>query len=132
MKRLISLWIIMFCLSPTVADAKRPGEVNCYSGGAYWDSEAGYCMPVTQNDNVSENVSKISENFNAFAYAVVYVSSGLALIMIVQAGFQYTMSEGDPFKIEEAKKMIIRAGIGMLIAFSAYHILNLIDTFQTL
>ena len=104
----------------------------CRTLGSYFDAKSKSCKAVADSSNQKENVSNIKKSFEYFAMTIVYVSVGLAGIMIILGGFQYTMSEGDPYKIEEAKLMLIRAGVGMLLAFSSYNILQLVDTFGSL
>lgn len=48
------------------------------------------------------------------------------LILIIYAGFQYMMAQGDDKKISAAKDMIWSAIIGIIIVIGAYAIWNLI------
>ncbi|MGG0545258.1 hypothetical protein ABEY63_25630 [Priestia aryabhattai] len=132
LKKLLLLLIVTLFILPSTVFAETPKKVNCYSGGAYWDRDLGFCVQIKKGKNESTNMKAVEKNFTTFAYTIVYLSTGLALIMIVYSGFQYTMSEGDAFKIQEAKTSMLRAGIGMLIAFSTYNILGLFDAFRNL
>jgi hypothetical protein len=46
----------------------------------------------------------------------------IALIIVLYAGFLYMTSGGKPDQIEKAKKLLINAGIGLVIILSAYSI----------
>ncbi|MDA3839929.1 MAG: hypothetical protein PF572_02465 [Patescibacteria group bacterium] len=50
----------------------------------------------------------------------------IALVLILYAGFLWTMSSGDPSKIDKAKKILISAVIGLLIILSAFAIASFI------
>lgn len=50
----------------------------------------------------------------------------LAIILIMFAGFKYMTSDGDPTKVEKAKKMIIQAVIGLVIIFASFAIVTFI------
>jgi len=118
--------------SSSSSNSSKKGNVACRTLGSYYDLESEKCKSVANSENQDKNVDNIKKSFEYFAMTIVYLSTGLAGIMIILGGFQYTMSEGDPYKIEEAKLMIIRAGIGMLLAFASYNILQLVNTFSNL
>lgn len=48
-----------------------------------------------------------------------------ALFYLVWAGIRWIQSSGDPTKIDEARKQIIFAIIGLVVAFLAFGIINL-------
>ncbi|NCU29223.1 hypothetical protein EOM60_01280 [Candidatus Saccharibacteria bacterium] len=55
------------------------------------------------------------------ALDVVYLIAGLvAIIVIIVAGIKYTSSRGDSGKVEEAKKTILYAVIGLAVTFFAF------------
>ena len=55
------------------------------------------------------------------ALNVVYFIAGLvAIIVIAVAGIKYTSSRGDSGKVEEAKKTILYAVIGLAVTFFAF------------
>ena len=72
---------------------------------------------------VEEFVWTVVANLIDAAFRIV----GLAAIgYIIYAGFQYMLATGDPGKIASAKKSLINAIIGLVIAVLASTIVNLI------
>lgn len=53
----------------------------------------------------------------------------LALFFIIWGGIQWTSSDGNPEKIESAKKRIIFSIIGLVLALLAFLIINFIGYF---
>lgn len=53
------------------------------------------------------------------------VLAGIAFISVVYGGFKYVISQGEPDKIGKAKDIIMYSLIGLVIAFSAFGIVNL-------
>lgn len=135
MKKMIKLMCIAI-ISLTSVFFVLGGKTEVYAKscnlGEYYDVQAKSCKESYKANNQKDKVTNIGKAFEYFAYTIIYLSVGLALIMILYAGFSYTMSEGDPKKILEAKNMMLKAGIGMLVAFSAHNIMGLFDAFGTL
>ena len=50
----------------------------------------------------------------------------LALFMLVVAGFRYTISQGDPTGVENAKRMIIYTIVGLVVIALAATIVNFV------
>lgn len=48
------------------------------------------------------------------------------VVLIIYSGWQYMTAEGDKTKLEEAKKRIVNATIGLVIIISAYSIANFV------
>lgn len=53
------------------------------------------------------------------------ILAGIAFISVVYGGFKYVISQGEPDKIGKAKDIIMYSLIGLVIAFSAFGIVNL-------
>jgi len=51
---------------------------------------------------------------------------GLAIIIVLYAGYLYMMSGGEPTKLSEAQKWLKNGAIGLIIIFSAYSIVSFI------
>jgi len=56
---------------------------------------------------------------------VFYLSIGITPIMIIVAGFYFITADGEPEKINTAKKIILWALIGFLIVLSAKGLISL-------
>ncbi len=66
------------------------------------------------------NSSIVITIFNLF-FAIL---AGVALITVVYGGFKYVISQGEPDKIGKAKDIIMYSIIGLVVAFSAFGIVN--------
>ncbi len=53
------------------------------------------------------------------------ILAGIAFISVVYGGFKYVISQGEPERIGKAKNIIMYSIIGLIIAFSAFGIVNL-------
>lgn len=52
------------------------------------------------------------------------VLGGVSALMIVYAGFRFTLADGDPQKVKAARNTILYAVAGLVIAILAYGIVN--------
>lgn len=57
---------------------------------------------------------------------VFTILTGIALISIVYGGFKYVISRGEPDRIGKAKDIIMYSVIGLIIAFCAFGLVNLL------
>jgi hypothetical protein len=61
--------------------------------------------------------------------AILALSGVVLFVMLIMGGIKFISSGGDPKGLEEAKKTLTSALIGMLLVASAYLILALIERF---
>lgn len=54
------------------------------------------------------------------------IGGAVAVIMVVIGGFQYVLSNGDPQRAAKAKNTIIYAIVGLVVAISAFTIVNFV------
>lgn len=59
----------------------------------------------------------------SFAFVI---GGGIAMIVIILAGIQFILSQGDPAKITKARNAIIYAAIGLALCALAFSIVNFI------
>jgi len=65
-----------------------------------------------------------------WSVTVLFIAISLAsLFFLIWGGIQWITSGGDKTKIEAARNRLVYALIGLIIAFLAFFILNLIGTF---
>lgn len=60
--------------------------------------------------------------------AMLYLVGAGAVITIIYAGIQYATSGGNSQKIEKAKKVLIYAVVGLVVAIFAYALVNYVLT----
>lgn len=63
---------------------------------------------------------------NLVQWALIFAGV-VALFLIIYAGFQFVTSKGDPQQVDNAKKTLTYAIIGLLLIFFSFAILNLIS-----
>jgi len=76
--------------------------------------------------NINDNTT-INELVAWFYYAIITIAGLAAFYTIVSGGFQYLTSTGNPAIMTEAKERIISAILGLLLIFSSYIILQVIN-----
>lgn len=67
----------------------------------------------------------ISVGFNLAVMAAIIV----CLFMLIWAGFDWLISEGDKQKISKARQRLVMAILGLIIVFLSFMIINIIYTF---
>jgi hypothetical protein len=94
--------------------------------------ELGFCLPAGETTSAVKfgGVSKFA-NIGVFIqyiyrYGVVFAGI-LAVIVIIVAGLQWTASGGNSSTIESAKKRIVGAITGLILASTSYVILNTVS-----
>ena len=82
---------------------------------------------------VNSSICKASDNNNEFANYIktisntaLYALGAVAVITIIISGVRYTTSHGDPKAIQVAKDTLLYTVIGVVVALSAYAIVNFI------
>jgi hypothetical protein len=74
-------------------------------------------LPRTQADQ---------STLNQILSDVFVILGAIAILMIVIAGLRYIMARGTPEKITQARNMILYSVTGLILAASAYSIVNLV------
>ncbi len=105
--------IIGLIASPVLAQAPRSLEVQ-------YPAVPGAPAPTTVATQLPDYVKYI---FNFFVWA----SGFIALIVLIIAGFRYLSSAGSPAILNDARDQIFAAIIGLLILFSSWLILAIIN-----
>jgi TRAP-type C4-dicarboxylate transport system permease small subunit len=104
--------VLVFGLSSVAMASNCPGVTG-------FDSS----KPISQDCSTDAKI--INEKIYKFAGMIAGVVLGVAVIVIVYAGFKYATSQGDPKVTEQAKMQIVSAGVGIGIAMLAFVILNI-------
>lgn len=64
---------------------------------------------------------------NVINWALIFAGV-VALVLIIYAGFKFVTSKGDPQGVDDAKKTLTYAIIGLIVILFSFAILNLIST----
>lgn len=94
------------------------GAVNAIPDACSDPANAGSVICKSQStDNVGSIVGSVVN-------VLLFLLGLAAVIVLIIAGITYTTSAGDPAAITRAKNMILYAIVGLVVAFSAYAIIN--------
>jgi len=80
--------------------------------------------PVCKAETEDEASSMVTTVINI----LLFIIGIIAVIMIVIGGVRYTVSNGNPGQVKEAKDTIIYSVIGLVVAMMAYGIVNFVVT----
>ena len=86
-------------------------------------AESGSISALCESDDSLFGQDSI---FQRITNAFLFVVGALSVIMIVVGGFRYAVSGGDQSSITAAKNTILYAIVGLVVALSAYAIVNFI------
>ncbi len=67
-----------------------------------------------------------SDAISTILKMVFGIAGSIALLVVVIAGFRYIVTTGDPAKMAQAKKAILYALIGLVVALSGFSIVTLV------
>ncbi|MEO5627556.1 MAG: MMCAP2_0565 family pilin-like conjugal transfer protein [Candidatus Saccharimonadales bacterium] len=76
--------------------------------------------------NIPRQTDTSSVQIQGVLQIVFGVTGAIALLIVTIAGFQYTLSQGDPQKTAKAKDTILYAVIGLVISMSAFGIVTFV------
>jgi hypothetical protein len=154
MKKILFMFALLAILAPLSAQAQI--DQRCWkqaackeAGGTFYqgaDSNSvcgqknsvgellGFCLPVGTIDTaISFGGQKSFTNIGAFINFIyrygVTIAGVLAVVMIIIAGVQWTLSAGSPERIGAAKKRIAGASVGVLLAVLSYVLLNTVNPY---
>lgn len=66
------------------------------------------------------------DNLTTILNIVFAIMGALAFLMLVVAGFRYTISQGDPTRVADSKRMIIYTIAGLVVIALAATIVNFV------
>jgi hypothetical protein len=76
--------------------------------------------------NVSMADTPIDQALNRVANYMIGILIAMSVFYVIWAGYTFVMSAGDPEKVGEARKRIMFAGIGVVVALIAKGIVSLV------
>lgn len=91
---------------------------------------SGSLDPCPQNSQFNTlcklQAGQIGSVVSSAVTIILIIATLIALFFLIWGGLRWILSGGDKAKVEEARKTIIGAIVGLIIAFLAYFILTLV------
>lgn len=113
---ILPFWLFFFVLAPIEVDRVQ-------AAGSLWDMQKG---TIGEDTNVPKVFGETQSGVRDFRVIILHVIKifftflGIICIgIILYAGFKWMNSRGDSGEIEEAKKYILRAVIGLFIILAS-------------
>jgi amino acid transporter len=111
---LLFITVLMINISPVFGQVQMdPGLKPAFAPG------------YTSTENKAAPVTSVLQTL---AGSLIYVAGPLAVLMIAIGGFQYVASHGDSTQMENAKKTIMFAIIGLIVIILSWAIVTNIAT----
>lgn len=90
----------------------------------FWVEKASAATPTSVSLDNPLKVNTAPELIGVIIQGALGVIGALVLLMFVWGGFQWLTSAGSPDKVKKGSQTMIWAGIGAVLVFSSYIILN--------
>lgn len=74
-------------------------------------------------------LSKVSQIIGAGVTILIIIAAIICLFTLVQAGIQWTTSQGDKSKVAAARSRITYAIIGLIVALASFLFINILGNF---
>jgi hypothetical protein len=95
--------------------AASPEQSLCEGSGGTWNGNA--CANGTRT---------VPDTIKAVNNILVFIVGAVSVVMIIIGGFRYALSAGDSSAASGAKNTIIYAVVGLVVAVSAWAIVNFV------
>ncbi|MCI5051049.1 MAG: TrbC/VirB2 family protein [Candidatus Pacebacteria bacterium] len=106
------IFVSLFVLPVNIATAQPDGEAGGESGSSV----------QLQNPLAGGNINDIPSLVESLLGIVLVVGVPLIALAIIYAGYKFVTAQGNPDKLEEAKKTFVWIVVGAAILLSAYAI----------
>ena len=92
------------------------------------DIVSNACVGAPDSELCKEmkNKGQFEANVKIIVNTLLYVLGAVSVLVIIVAGIMYTTSGGDPALITKAKNILLYAVVGLVVAISAYAIVNFV------
>ncbi len=85
-------------------------------------------IDIDKNElNVPQQTTTIDANVANVLEIVIAIFGAVAMLIIIYAGIQYMLSQGDPAKTTTARNTVIYAAIGLAITVLAFSIVSFVS-----
>lgn len=119
--------MISFLSMPAYAEVVSTRKQLCTGSGGVWgkerDSNGNEVEKCLSNDANGPSVTKTIQNV---VNTLLFVVGMAAVIVVVIAGFRMVTANGDSQAVAKARSSIIYALVGIVVAVSAYAVVNFI------
>lgn len=118
MRKLFFSLIVLIGFLPGLVFADSPSLKNAFGNGGKLDAVSGNAGFTTGADP-SGAINPIISNTISIVLSFLGV---IFLLLAIRAGYLWMTAQGDAKKVEEAKDILTRAVIGLIVVVSAYAI----------
>lgn len=122
MKKILLAFGLFLTFASPIAIASNVLDNQAYAEGAADLIQKGADSTGQKDTRSAGDLAKDFVNIMLFAIGI------LAVIMIIWGGIRYVLSGGDSTAISAAKKTILYAVVGLVVAILAYAIVNFVIT----
>ena len=116
------LFVLIFAFLASFMMVMAPVPVFADCGGVPTKGPNG----PDEIKKINDGEGKLKETVSHVLTAIFGIMGIISAVVIIIAGIMYMTSAGDPGKVATAKKAILYAIIGLIVALSAFAITNFI------
>ena len=122
MKKILLAFGLIFAFATPIVMASNVLDNQAHAEGAADLIQKGADSTGQKDSRSAGDLAKDFVNIMLFAVGI------LAVIMIIWGGIRYVLSGGDSGAVSSAKKTILYAVVGLIVAILAYAIVNFVIT----
>mgnify|MGYP000853615305 FL=1 len=122
MKKILLAFGLMFAFATPIVMISNVLDNQAHAEGAADLIQKGADSTGQKDSRSAGDLAKDFVNIMLFAVGI------LAVIMIIWGGIRYVLSGGDSGAVSSAKKTILYAVVGLIVAILAYAIVNFVIT----
>lgn len=122
MKKILLAFGLIFAFATPIVMTSNVLDNQAHAEGAADLIQKGADSTGQKDSRSAGDLAKDFVNIMLFAIGV------LAVIMIIWGGIRYVLSGGDSGAVSSAKKTILYAVVGLIVAILAYAIVNFVIT----
>lgn len=122
MKKILLAFGLIFAFATTIVVTSNVLDNQAHAEGAADLIQKGADSTGQKDSRSAGDLAKDFVNIMLFAVGI------LAVIMLIWGGIRYVLSGGDSGAVSSAKKTILYAVVGLIVAILAYAIVNFVIT----
>lgn len=122
MKKILLAFGLIFAFATPIVVTSNILDNQAHAEGAADLIQKGADSTGQKDSRSAGDLAKDSVNIMLFAVGI------LAVIMLIWGGIRYVLSGGDSGAVSSAKKTILYAVVGLIVAILAYAIVNFVIT----